>query len=79
MKNTTFEKDLFRYYGENGENLKKRLLRPTELTYIYIYRQIQSTKNGLFVNSWGKIKWNWCGSLSYRISFGFFTFVFKHM
>lgn len=36
MKNTTFEKDLFRYYGEDGENLKKRLLRPAELKYIYI-------------------------------------------
>lgn len=50
MKNATFEKDLFRYYGEDGENLKKRLLRPTELTYIYIYRQVQSTKNVLLKN-----------------------------
>lgn len=37
MKNIAFEKDLFRYYGEDGENLKKRLLRPAELKYIYIY------------------------------------------
>ena len=50
MKNATFEKDLFRYYGEDGENLKKRLLRPMELTYIHIYRQIQSTKNVLLKN-----------------------------
>lgn len=37
VKNTAFEKDLFRYYGEEGESLKNRLLRPIELKYIYIY------------------------------------------
>ena len=50
MKNATFEKDLYRYYGEDGENFRKRLLRPMELTYICIYRQIQSTKNVLLKN-----------------------------
>ena len=36
MKNNLFKKDLYRVYGEQGESLKKRLLRPNEHTYIYI-------------------------------------------
>jgi len=34
---------------------------------------------GLFVNSWGKIKWNWCGNLNCRIGFFLFTLISKHM
>jgi len=47
MKNAIFEKDLFRYYGEAGETKKRRLFRPKELTYIFFFRQVQSTKNVL--------------------------------
>lgn len=45
MKNETFKKDLFRYYGEKGEGLKNRLFRPKKLKYIYIYRQLQLNPN----------------------------------
>lgn len=29
--NNKFSKDLYRYYGEKGESLIQRILRPTEL------------------------------------------------
>ncbi|MBR5517980.1 MAG: serine acetyltransferase [Clostridia bacterium] len=34
-----FSKDLYRYYGEKGEGLLKRLLRPVELKYIALFRK----------------------------------------
>ena len=34
-----FSKDLYRYYGEEGESLAKRLLRPVELKYIALFRK----------------------------------------
>ena len=34
-----FKKDLYRYYGENGESLAQRLLRPPELKYIALFRR----------------------------------------
>ena len=37
MKNDLFKKDLYRFYGEQGESFKSRLLRPDEITYKYIY------------------------------------------
>lgn len=37
--NKVFKKDLFRYYGEAGETLLKRILRPAELKYIALYRK----------------------------------------
>lgn len=42
MKNDVFSKDLYRYYGENGESLRDRLLRPIELKYIYVLRKAQT-------------------------------------
>ena len=42
MRNDTFKKDLFRYYGEKGETLFDRLLRPMELKYLYVLRRLQS-------------------------------------
>ncbi len=45
MKNATFEKDLYRWYGEKGENLKQRILRPREIKYMYWFRKAQATKN----------------------------------
>ena len=43
MKNQ-FSKDLYRYYGENGEGLIKRLLRPAELKYIALFRKANGCK-----------------------------------
>lgn len=45
MKNSTFEKDLYRWYGEKGESFKKRILRPLEIKYMYYFRNVQSTSN----------------------------------
>ena len=40
--NNRFEKDLYRYYGENGESMVKRILRPPELRYIALFRKANS-------------------------------------
>ena len=45
MKNDLFKKDLYRFYGEQGESFKSRLLRPDEITYIYFYRCCQTVTN----------------------------------
>ena len=45
MKNTVFEKDLYRWYGEKGESLKQRIFRPLEIQYMYLLRKIQSQSN----------------------------------
>lgn len=37
--NKTFKKDVYRYYGENGESFLKRLIRPMELKYIALFRR----------------------------------------
>ena len=37
--NSKFSKDLYRYYGKEGESLAKRLLRPVELKYIALFRK----------------------------------------
>ena len=37
--NNKFSKDLYRYYGEEGESLAHRLLRPIELKYIALFRK----------------------------------------
>lgn len=41
MKNTTFNKDIYRYYGTNQEPLKRRLFRPKELQYLRFLRRCQ--------------------------------------
>ena len=45
MKSNIFEKDLYRWYGEEGESLKMRLLRPSEIKYMYWFRKAQASKN----------------------------------
>ena len=45
MKNTIFKKDLYRWYGEKGENLKQRLFRPNEIKYMYWFRKAQAAQN----------------------------------
>ena len=37
-----FSKDLYRYYGEKGETLAQRILRPPELKYIALMRKTQN-------------------------------------
>ncbi len=50
-----FKKDLFRYYGEKGESLAKRILRPAELRYIYCLRKAKYAKNSIS-RSWYKLR-----------------------
>lgn len=45
--NKQFAKDLYRYYGEKGESLAQRLLRPVELKYIALFRKANGCKNRL--------------------------------
>ena len=42
--NYNFSKDLYRYYGEKGESVFKRILRPVELKYISLFRKAQNCK-----------------------------------
>lgn len=42
--NDKFSKDLYRYYGESGETFVQRLLRPTELKFISLFRKTESCK-----------------------------------
>ena len=47
MKNTVFQKDLFRWYGEKGESLKEKIFRPIEIKYLCVFRKLQSCKSPL--------------------------------
>ena len=42
--NSIFKKDLYRYYGENGEPIIKRVFRPLELKYISLFRKANTCK-----------------------------------
>lgn len=37
--NRAFRKDLYRYYGEGGEPLLKKIFRPLEIKYISVFRK----------------------------------------
>lgn len=39
-----FSKDLYRYYGAEGESFAQRLLRPVELKYIALFRKANACK-----------------------------------
>lgn len=54
MKNKIFEKDIYRYYG-GKETLKRKLLRPLEIKYIYNMRCASLAKNKI-VKLYYKIK-----------------------
>ena len=45
MKKSVFKDDLFRYYGEQGESIKDKILRPIEIRYIYALRKAQESSN----------------------------------
>ena len=42
--NKILKKDLYRYYGEDGEPFVKRIFRPLEVKYISLYRKANSCK-----------------------------------
>lgn len=42
--NKTFKKDLYRYYGEAGEPLLKKIFRPLEIKYIKLFRKAGGCK-----------------------------------
>ncbi|MBR6720283.1 MAG: serine acetyltransferase [Clostridia bacterium] len=42
--NSVFKKDLYRYYGEDGEPFLKRLFRPLEIKYISLFRKANLCK-----------------------------------
>ena len=42
--NKIFAKDLYRYYGKDGESLTKKFLRPPELRYISLFRKANTCK-----------------------------------
>ena len=39
-----FSKDLYRYYGDKGESLPQRMLRPPELKYLALFRKANGCK-----------------------------------
>lgn len=53
--NKIFEKDLYRYYGNNGENKLKKIFRPLEIKYIYYLRKCQCAENKL-IKTYYKLK-----------------------
>lgn len=42
--NQTFQKDLYRYYGDSGEPLFKKVFRPLEIRYLSLFRKANSCK-----------------------------------
>lgn len=42
--NKVFKKDLYRYYGESGEPLLKKIFRPLEIKYISVFRKANMCK-----------------------------------
>ncbi len=42
--NNVFKKDLYRYYGENGEPFVKKIFRPLEIKYISVLRKANTCK-----------------------------------
>ncbi len=53
-----FKKDLYRYYGEKGESIFKRIFRPAEIKYIYCMRKAKFSKNILSL-CWYKLRLRW--------------------
>lgn len=42
--NSIFKKDLYRYYGEEGEPFLKKVFRPLEIKYISLFRKANTCK-----------------------------------
>lgn len=45
MSKSVFTTDLYRYYGEKGESIRQRVMRPMELKYLYAFRKAQKSSN----------------------------------
>lgn len=45
MNTPAFQKDLYRFYGEKGESLLRRIFRPNELKYICVFRKVNACSN----------------------------------
>lgn len=44
MKDYSYSKDVYRYYGTTNESLRQRILRPPQLKYIIYLRKYQNSK-----------------------------------
>ena len=55
MSMSAFASDLYRYYGDKGEGIKNRLLRPIEIKYLYAFRKAKESSN-LFSRIYYKLK-----------------------
>lgn len=44
MKSSAFDKDLFRYYGDQKVTLLKRLFFPPQVRYLYFFRKASASK-----------------------------------
>lgn len=55
MSKSAFAADLYRYYGEQGESIKNRLLRPIEIKYLYVFRKAKESSN-IFSRIYYKLK-----------------------
>ena len=64
MKKTTFDADLYRYYGEKGESFRLRVFRPIEIKYIYALRKVQESKNS-FTRMFYKLRLRYISSKSH--------------
>lgn len=42
--NSIFKKDLYRYYGESGEPLLKKIFRPLEIKYLSVFRKANTCR-----------------------------------
>jgi len=47
MNTPSFQTDLYRFYGEKGESLLRRIFRPNELKYLCLYRKYNACTNPL--------------------------------
>lgn len=55
MGKSAFTSDLYRYYGDNGEGIVKKLLRPIEIKYLHAFRKANESSN-LFCKIYYMIK-----------------------
>ena len=55
MSKSAFTSDLYRYYGDKGESIKNRLLRPIEIKYLHAFRKAKESSNS-FLSVYYKLK-----------------------
>ena len=52
---SAFIADLYRYYGDKGESIRQRLLRPVEIQYLHAFRKAKECPNK-FCRTYYKLK-----------------------